>query len=817
MFSDQTSFINSFKSRMTGVFGKSVEESSPLDQYMIIAAMLKEDINIRWMQSNYQYMNKSCKQIYYFSMEFLIGKLLDQFLIYFGVRDICIDALSSMGINYYELQKQEPEAGLGNGGLGRLAACFLDSMACLGIPGHGCGIRFKYGHFTQKIVDGHQVELPDNWLKNYNVWEIRKPDKSVSVKFGGNITTILSDKDLKFIHENHELVQAVPYDIPVPGYDNYNVNTLRLWSAESASSDFDFASFNRGDYSKAAEYKNNIEAISEVLYPDDSNYKNRSLRLKQEYFLVSAALQSIVRRFEKGNSNFNDFPDKVALHINDTHPALVVPELMRILMDEQHLGWNEAWKITTSSVSYTNHTVLPEALEKWPLDIFKTLLPRIFMIVNEINERFCSELWKSNPGNWNWISGLSIISDGYVHMAHMAVVGSHSVNGVSKLHSGIVKTDLLNGFYNYTPEKFNNKTNGISLRRWLLQANPSLACLVSDAIGPGWITHPVELSKLVSSGLDVDSSFGEKFQKSKISAKVRLSDYIYKKNGIIVDPSSLFDVHVKRIHAFKRQLLNIMNILNLYLTIKDSPCKDFTPRTFILSGKAAPSYYFAKKVIHLAHVAADLINNDKSVNDRLKVVFLEEYCVTLAEMIFPAADLSQQISTAGKEASGTGNMKSIANGAVILGTIDGANVEISEAVGKNNYISFGLTVEEINEYKKNGGYYSDYFYRNDERIRRVLDFIMGDVFHPGQMNEFDDIRKSLLDYNDEFYILNDFSGYSAAQEKAGCLFQDKSYWNRMAVNNLSAAGQFSSDDTISKYSAGIWNIEPSFVKYFCTL
>ncbi|NTV90898.1 MAG: glycogen/starch/alpha-glucan phosphorylase, partial [Clostridiales bacterium] len=781
MFSDESSFVKNFKSRMSGVFGKSVEESSPLDQYMIVAAMLKEDINMRWMQTNYQYMNKGCKQIYYFSMEFLIGKLMDQFLIYFDVKDICIKGLTSLGIDYNEIQRQEPEAGLGNGGLGRLAACFLDSMATMGIPGHGCGIRFKYGHFTQKIVDGHQVELPDNWLKNYNVWEIRKPDKSINVKFGGNISTVTSGNELRFILEDYELVQAVPYDIPVPGYGNYNVNTLRLWSAEPASTEFDFASFNRGDYSKALEYKNNIEAISEVLYPDDSNYKNRSLRLKQEYFLVSAALQSVVRRFSKSNTNFADFPDKIALHVNDTHPALVVPELMRILMDDEGLGWDEAWKLTVASVSYTNHTVLPEALEKWPLDIFKNLLPRIYMIVNELNERFCSELWKRNPGSWNWISGLALISNGYVHMSHLAVVGSHSVNGVSRLHSGIVKNELFSGFYENSPEKFNNKTNGISLRRWILQANPSLASLITNTLGPGWITHPEELSKLISLGYDTDAAFCESFRKSKLEAKAKLADHIYKKNGIIVDTSSLFDVHVKRIHAFKRQLLNIMNILYTYLSIKDSPGKDYTPRTFMLAGKAAPSYYFAKKIVHLAHVTADLINNDKTLNDRLKVVFLEDYSVTLAESIFPAADLSQQISTAGKEASGTGNMKSIANGAIILGTIDGANVEIFDAVGESNYISFGLTVEKINEYKRTGGYYSDAFYRNDERIRRVLDFMTGDSFHPSQMNEFDDIRKSLLDYNDEFYVLNDFSDYVSAQDKAGLLYKDVPVWTRMAV------------------------------------
>jgi starch phosphorylase len=814
MFTSEKSFIRAFQSRLSSVYGKTLEESSSYDRYTVLALMVRDEVNKRWMQTNDHYLKNVHKQVYYFSLEFMIGKLLDMYLIYLGARDVCKNGLQELGIELEDLESQEPEAGLGNGGLGRLAACFLDSMATLAIPGHGCGIRYKYGLFKQKIVEGYQVELPDNWLSNENVLEVKKPDKAILVKFGGHVAQSFENGRTCYLLEDYTPVLAVPYDVPVLGYKSNTVNTLRLWSAEPVNAEFDFASFSSGDYSKAMEYKNNIQAITEVLYPDDSNYRNRELRLKQEYFLVSAGLQSIVRRLKKGKAGVRSLPDKVAVHINDTHPALAIPELMRILLDEEGLSWDEAWDITTRTVSYTNHTVLPEALEMWQEDIVRSLLPRIYMILIEINERFCRGLWSKRPGDWKWISDMSIVAGGNVNMAYLSVVGSHSVNGVSELHSTILKTDLLKNFYFITPYKFNNKTNGIAFRRWFLKANPGLSRLVSSAIGPSWTNHSLDLSQLVLDGFDKDQAFQDGFNQVKSAAKKNLAAYVKAHLDISIDPASIYDIQVKRIHGFKRQILNILNIMAAYNELRENPGMDFHPRTCIFSGKAAPSYYYAKKVIKLINTLADKINNDKSVSDKLKVIFLENYNVTLGELIFPAADISEQISIAGKEASGTGNMKSVANGAVILGTMDGANVEISRAVGAENILIFGLSAEEAASLSRSGNYSSYDLYRNDLTLKTILDQLDSSWFDTVRSDEFVDIRKSLLDYNDEYLVLKDFQSYSAARAKSGKLYGDRATWTEMAINNIAFSGTFNSDDTIQKYANDIWDVRPSIVRTF---
>lgn len=810
MFKSKTTFANAFKEKMKTMLGKSIEEASTFDKYYTLASMIKESINKKLAQTNSRYLQKGDKQVYYFSMEFLLGRLLGDYLLYLNARDICEEGLKDLGISLEELENVEPDAGLGNGGLGRLAACFLDSMASLGIPGHGCGIRYKYGLFTQKIIEGYQVELPDTWLREHNVWEIRKSDKAVEVRFGGSIRVENQDGKMAFIHENYEPILAVPYDIPILGYDGICVNTLRLWSAESARTEFDFASFNKGDYVKAAEYKTQVEAISEVLYPDDSNFENRLLRLKQEYFMVSAGLQSIIRRLKKGSGTVANLPEKVAIHINDTHPALAVPELMRILMDEEGLGWEQAWDITTRTISYTNHTIMPEALEKWPIDTVGFLLPRIFMIINEINERFCKELWDKRPGDWDRIRDMAVIADGYVKMAHLAVVGSCSVNGVAEVHTEILKKDVLKNFYNCTPEKFNNKTNGITHRRWLLKANPMLSDAITEAIGNSWIYHPSNLIDLIRFSHDTNPSFQDKVIAAKKTGKGKMAKYIADKYSININPDSIFDVQVKRIHAYKRQLLNAFRIMDLYNRLKENPSLDIVPRTFIFAGKAAPSYYFAKKIIKLINSLANMINNDASINDKIKVVFLENYNVSLAEIIFPAADISEQISTASKEASGTSNMKFIMNGAVTVGTMDGANIEIFNEVGKDNIFTFGLSVEEALNYYRYGGYNSWDYFNNDSRIRTILEQLKNNHLQSSTRDEFMDIYWHLLDHNDEFFVLRDFDSYILAQHQADLIYRDKQKWTRMSINNIAHSGRFGSDETILKYANNIWKVKQVF-------
>lgn len=794
-----------FIHKLQTMHGKSLDEASLHDQHTALGGLIRDFISQNWIQTNRQYSDSGVRQVYYFSMEFLLGKLMDMNLINTGLKEICQEALTELGIDLDELEEEEPDAGLGNGGLGRLAACFLDSMAALGLPGHGCGIRYRYGLFEQKIVNKHQVELPDNWLKDGYIWEFRKTDKAVTVKFGGDVRWENSNGRLGFRLENYEAVLAVPYDIPVLGYRNNNVNTLRLWNAEPAQHEFDLSSFNKGDYLKAVEYKQSVERISKILYPEDTFYEGRLLRLKQQYFFVSAGIQSIIRRFKKKQYAMAELPEKIGIHINDTHPAVAIPELMRILMDEEGLGWDEAWRITTKTVSYTNHTIMPEALEKWPIDMFKALLPRIFMIVQEINERFCRELWQKYPGEWGRIAELAVIADGQVHMARLAVVGSYSVNGVAAIHTDILKNHIMKDYSEYYPGKFNNKTNGIAHRRWLLKANPGLAGLITKIIGSGWVTGAGELVHLMK--YRNDPAFLSDLDKVKQQNKQRLANLIAAKHGTIVDPCSIFDVQIKRIHAYKRQILNALHIIHLYNKLKDDPGMDMVPRTFIFAGKAATSYSNAKQTIKLINNLADIINHDKTICDKLKVVFLENYSVSLGEMLFPAADVSEQISTASKEASGTGNMKFMLNGAITVGTLDGANVEIKEAVGDDNIFIFGLKADQVLNYYRHGGYNAWDEYHSDARIKRILDQLGAGDFSD-EKEELRMLYESLLYHNDEFFVLKDFAPYVAIQMEIDRRYRERTAWLKMSTANIANAGMFSSDRTIEEYAAAIWKTSP---------
>lgn len=796
-------FQTAFNEKTQTLLGKSLSEATLDDKYTVLGAMLRDRISRLWVKTNDEYLHRGQRQVYYFSIEFLLGRLLGSNLLNSGLDQTWREGLASLGIDLNQLEQQEPDAGLGNGGLGRLAACFLDSAASLHLPVHGCGIRYKYGLFEQKIVDGYQTELPDNWLKNGSVWEFRKPDKAVEVRFYGKVNLIPGESGRLVVeHTGYWPVSAVPYDMPVLGYHNNTVNTLRLWNAEVAPDDP--AAIDRTNPLKAIEYRYAVESISEILYPDDSHYEGRVLRLKQQYFFVSAGLQSIVRRYKKKHGSLADFDEKIAVHINDTHPALVIPELMRILMDVEGLGWDEAWQITVNTVSYTNHTILPEALEKWPIEIFRDLLPRIYQIVEEINERFCRELWTHYPGEWQRISSMAIISDGFVHMAHLAVVGSSSVNGVAKIHTEILKKDVMRPFCQLYPYKFNNKTNGITHRRWLLKANPGLAKLITSTIGPSWIHHPTYLASL--SHYANDASFGEAVAAVKLANKERLATHIHHKYGVKLDCRAIFDVQVKRIHLYKRQQLNALHILALYNRLRENPQLDITPRVFLFAGKAAPGYYLAKRVIKLITSLAQLINNDPAVRDRLKVIYLENYSVSLGELIFPAADVSEQISTASKEASGTGNMKFMMNGAVTLGTMDGANIEIREEVGDKNIVIFGLTADEVMHYYRHGGYDPHVAAAGDNRLQTVLEQLING-FLPAPAGEFQALYDSLVNH-DEYFVLKDFAAYAQAQAKIDSLFGDRQRWSRMAAENIAKSGFFSSDRTISEYAIGIWKVNP---------
>lgn len=718
MFTHVESFKSAFLEKLETMYGKSFKDSTTRDQYNTLGYMVREYMNSQWIATNESYRSGERKQMYYLSIEFLLGRLLGSNILNLGIRDVCEQGLSELGISLQQLEEVEADAGLGNGGLGRLAACFLDSLASLNLPGHGCGIRYKHGLFDQKIVDGYQVEFPEQWLLHENVWEVRRHDQAVEVSYFGNVEPLYIDGRLEFRHTNAEVIMAVPYDVPVVGYETSTVNTLRLWNAEPVP----FPQ-NCKDILK---YKRETEAVSEFLYPDDTHDEGKILRLKQQYFLVSASLQNIVRLHRERYGDLRQLHEKIAIHINDTHPVLAIPELMRILLDEEKLAWEEAWHITTQTISYTNHTTLSEALEKWPIHIFKPLLPRIYMIIEEINERFCHELWERYPYEWHRIEEMAIIAHDLVKMAHLAIVGSHSVNGVAKIHTEILKQREMRLFYEFYPDKFNNKTNGIAHRRWLMKANPQLTNLISEAIGTEWKKEPIKLQELQL--VQYDASFQEKFAEVKQERKEILAERIHNTMGITIDPNSIFDVQVKRLHAYKRQLLNVLHILYLYNRLKEDASFTFYPRTFIFGAKASPGYYYAKKIIKLINELARKVNNDPYVSQYMKVIFLENYRVSLAEDIFPAADVSEQISTASKEASGTGNMKFMMNGAITLGTLDGANIEIKDRVGDDNCFIFGLTAEEVLHYYQNGGYRASDYYHHNGHIKKVVDQLTNGFF-----------------------------------------------------------------------------------------
>jgi starch phosphorylase len=796
MFSNKDEFKQIFLKRLEMSSGKSFSECSLQDNYQALGSMVREFVSNDWIMTNERYMKGKQKQVYYLSIEYLLGKLLRQNLINLGIEDIVESGLMDLGICLSDMEEMEADAGLGNGGLGRLAACFLDSLASLHLPGHGYGIRYKHGLFEQKIVDGYQVELPEQWLRNGNVWEVNKADLAVSISFWGKVETRMENGRLVFHHLNAETVNAVPYDLPVIGYMSKTVNTLRLWNAEPSQF---------SPHKDILKYKRETESISEILYPDDSHDEGKILRLKQQYFLVSASIQTILKNYRKLYGSLHSLHEHVCIHINDTHPVLAIPEMMRILIDEDGFDWDEAWFITTNTISYTNHTTLSEALEKWPLRIFRPLLPRIYMIVEEINRRFCEELWNRFPGDWERIAKQAIIADEYVKMAHLAIVGSYSVNGVAKLHTEILKSREMNLFYQLFPNKFNNKTNGIAHRRWLLKANPKLSALITDSIGTSWIHSASELSGLLR--YQNDSSFLEQMAKIKTENKQILADFIYEKTSIAVDSNSIFDVQVKRLHAYKRQLLNVLHIMYLYNRIKEDSSFECAPRVFIFGAKASPGYYYAKKIIKLINTVADKVNQDLQIADRIKVIFLENYRVSLAEKIFPASDVSEQISTASKEASGTGNMKFMINGALTVGTLDGANIEIRELVGDANIFTFGLSASEVLHYQQHGGYQSIEYYHHDSRIRQAVDQLVNGFF-PGVQNEFEPIFDSLLGENDQYYVLKDFASYAGIQEIIGESYKKQQQWQKMSLNNIAHAGYFSSDRTIKEYADEIWGIKP---------
>ncbi|OIJ18576.1 glycogen phosphorylase [Anaerobacillus alkalidiazotrophicus] len=810
MFSDKEVFKKEFIETLEYTSSKTLDEASPINLYNTLGTMIRSYVSKNWINTIKTYQQSGEKQVYYFSMEFLLGRLLQSNMLNLNILNIVKEGLDDLGVNIDAIVEQEHDAGLGNGGLGRLAACFLDSIASLQLPGHGCGIRYKYGLFEQKLVDGYQLELPDYWLKEDYVWEVRRTDRSVHVRFGGHVEMNQDNGELTFEHKNYETVLAVPYDVPIVGFDNNTVNTLRLWSAEPVITGYDMYTSDRENYYKFLNYKRSIETISEFLYPDDSHFEGKKLRLKQQYFLVSAGLQSILQSYKrKIKASLRDLPEKIVLHINDTHPALIVPELMRILIDEEGFSWEDAWRITTQTCAYTNHTTLVEALEKWPISLFKELLPRIYMIVEEINERFCRDLWLKYPGEYNRISELAIIADEQVRMAHLAIVGSFSVNGVAKLHTDILKEREMNNFYQVYPEKFNNKTNGITHRRWLMSANPKLASHITDAIGTRWIKQPRDLIGLLKYAND--SSFQEKVSQVKLDNKIALAKYIKAQTGIVVDEHSIFDVQVKRLHAYKRQLLNVFHIMELYNLLRENPNLDIVPRTFIFGAKAAPSYFFAKEIIKLINTVANVVNNDPHIQGKLKVVFLENYGVSIAEKIIPAADVSEQISTASKEASGTGNMKFMMNGALTIGTLDGANVEICDMVGRDNIFIFGLTSEEVLNYYSHGGYVARSIYNNDPRVRTVLDQLM-DGFCGNDKVEFKDIYYHILSNNDEYFVLKDFDNYVETHQKVDLTYRDQKDWVKKSIVNIAHSGKFSSDRTIGEYATDIWGIRPVIIK-----
>ena len=808
---EKEKFQEVVKNNVKRLYRKTIEEANQQQLFQAVSYAVKDEIIDKWLATQEQFKKNDPKTVYYMSMEFLMGRALGNNLINMTEYKEVAEALDEMGINLNAIEDQEPDAALGNGGLGRLAACFLDSLATLGYAAYGCGIRYKYGMFKQKIENGYQIETPDDWLKDGNPFEIRRDEYTKEVRFGGTIRIHYNEetKRNEFIQENFESVRAIPYDMPIVGYGNNVVNTLRIWDAE-AITNFHLDSFDRGEYQKAVEQENLAKTIVEVLYPNDNHYAGKELRLKQQYFFISASLQEAIEKYLREHDDIRKFHEKVTIQMNDTHPTVSVAELMRLLMDEQGLEWDEAWEITTKTCAYTNHTIMAEALEKWPIDLFQRLLPRVYQIIEEINRRFVDEIRARYPGNEDKVRKMAILYDGQVKMAHLALVAGYSVNGVARLHTEILKHEELKDFYEMMPEKFNNKTNGITQRRFLLHGNPLLADWVTAHIGKGWITDLSQMAKLKP--LAEDPKACEEFMSIKYKNKERLAKYILEHNGVEVDPRSIFDVQVKRLHEYKRQLLNILHVMYLYNKIKEHPELSFYPRTFIFGAKAAAGYRRAKQTIKLINSVADVINNDRSINGKIKVVFIEDYRVSNAELIFAGADVSEQISTASKEASGTGNMKFMLNGAPTLGTMDGANVEIVEEVGIENAFIFGLSSDEVIHFENYGGYNPVDIYNNDWEVRRVVDQLVDGTYSYGDHEMYRDLYDSLLNTNssdraDTYFILKDFRSYAQAQENMEKAYRDKDRWAKMALLNTASCGKFTSDRTIQEYVDEIWKLD----------
>ena len=800
---DKEKFKKELESNVRMLFRRNLDEATTQQIYQAVAYSVKDDIIDNWIETHKAYEKQDKKMVYYMSMEFLMGRALGNNMINLLCYDEVRETLEELGLDMNLIEDQEPDAALGNGGLGRLAACFLDSLATLGYPAYGCGIRYRYGMFKQKIENGYQVEVPDNWLKYGNPFEIKRDEYAVEVKFGGYVDVEMHNGRQKFVQKGYQSVRAVPYDMPIVGYGNHIVNTLRIWDAE-AINNFNLDSFDKGEYQKAVEQENLARTICEVLYPNDNHMAGKELRLKQQYFFISASVQRAIAKYKETHDDIRKFHEKVTFQLNDTHPTVAVAELMRILVDEEGLEWDEAWEITRKTCAYTNHTIMAEALEKWPIELFSRLLPRVYQIVEEINRRFVIEIQNKYPGDQEKIRKMAILYDGQVRMAHLAIAGSYSVNGVARLHTDILKKRELKDFYEMMPEKFNNKTNGITQRRFLLHGNPLLASWVTDKIGDDWITNLDHLKHL-KVYVD-DEKCQQEFMNIKYQNKVRLAKYIKEHNGIDVDPRSIFDCQVKRLHEYKRQLMNILHVMYLYNEIKAHPDMDIVPRTFIFGAKAAAGYYTAKLTIKLINAVADKINNDPSINGKIKVVFIEDYRVSNAELIFAAADVSEQISTASKEASGTGNMKFMLNGALTLGTMDGANVEIVEEVGKDNAFIFGLSAEQVMEYEKNGNYNPRDVYNNNQDVRQVLTQLVNGFYSPENPELFRALYDALLE-KDTYFTLLDFDSYKEAHNRIDAAYRDEQHWARTAMLQTASAGKFSSDRTIEEYAKEMWHLE----------
>jgi starch phosphorylase len=800
-------FVRALETKSQRMFGRTCNTISKNQLYKTIAMVVRDLVMERWAYSRGTVHQNPERELYYLSMEFLMGQSLGSNMLNLQIEEILQEVCEDFGISLDEIRNLEPDAGLGNGGLGRLAACFLDSLSTLGMPAHGCGIRYEYGLFKQKIVDGYQIELVDPWLEDGNVWEIAVPEETQIVRFGGYVKQVNKDGKLTFQHKGYQQVRAVPYEMPVLGYRSPVVNTLRLWGAR-AMQHMDMDLFGQGKYMRAVEEKELAEVISKVLYPEDNHLAGKALRLKQQYFFVSASIQHMVSTFTSRGNNIRDLAKRVVVQINDTHPALAIPELMRILIDEENLGWDEAWEITSQTFAYTNHTIMEEALEKWPVDLFRDLLPRLWDIVYEINERFCRELWEKYPGDWDRIARLAIIADHQVKMAHLCIVGSFSVNGVAQLHTNILKEIVFSDFYEIYPEKFIGITNGVTFRRFILQANPRLADLITGKIGETWIVEPARLTEFAQYSKDREVQTA--LRKIRYENKLKLVAYIEKHNGLKVDPNSIFDVQIKRLHEYKRQLLNALHIMALYNRLLANPDLEMTPRTFIFGAKAAPGYRMAKLIIKLIHSIGEAINNDTRINDRLKVVFLENYRVSLAELIIPAADVSEQISTAGKEASGTGNMKFMLNGALTIGTLDGANVEIEEEVGSDNIFIFGLPSALVNRYYRDGNYRPLEILEQNPELNLVLEQLVSGflpVEHPDMFREiYHGLKYGNDGMADPYFVIKDFESYSNAHCRVDELYRQPELWWEKAIINIAHAGRFSSDRTVREYNEKVWSL-----------